>query len=494
MKTKIKFYLFLVLILISNISIASPPVNDDCSGAILLTVSTSCSNTLGDAAGATQSLVGCVGTANDDVWYKFVANSTDPVIDVISTSTSFQPVIELFDGCGGTSLICRKAIGTSNFSRIKGSGLTNGTTYYLRVYDWFSAVAAVTTFNICIYNVSAAANDECTGAVTLTSGTTCSKTFGDNVGGSLSLPSCNGSYISSDIWYKFVATANRQTIEISDQQNYFFNNIQVYDGCGGTSLVCSNLNITNLTALTIGNTYYIRVWNDLPYIGAFSTFSICVYEMPPSPVNDDCANAISLTVYNSSTLTSGNNMWATQSLPGCIGNADDDVWYKFTAITTHDAMFIYSDFDAVLEAFDGCGGSSLGCANLTSNGHTESITLSGAIPGHTYYFRVYDTGGGYSSTPTFDVGVIKGTINAVEESNFNNAGINLFPNPASQTLNIHSIYTIENIKIIDILGNEIRNLTSSGNTQLDISSLPKGLYNFVITTDKGIGNKKVSVQ
>ncbi len=73
-------------------------------------------------------------------------------------------------------------------------------------------------------------------------------------------------------------------------------------------------------------------------------------------------------------------------------------------------------------------------------------------------------------------------------------GINLFPNPASQNINIHSVYNIQQIKVIDILGNELINVTSSGNTQVDISLLPKGLYNFVITTDKGTGNKKVSVQ
>ncbi|HVD99548.1 MAG TPA: T9SS type A sorting domain-containing protein [Cytophagaceae bacterium] len=73
-------------------------------------------------------------------------------------------------------------------------------------------------------------------------------------------------------------------------------------------------------------------------------------------------------------------------------------------------------------------------------------------------------------------------------------GVNIFPNPASQLVNIHSLYPIEKVSVLDILGNEVMNITNTGNTQIDISSLPKGLYNFVITTNKGVGNKKVSIQ
>jgi uncharacterized delta-60 repeat protein len=74
------------------------------------------------------------------------------------------------------------------------------------------------------------------------------------------------------------------------------------------------------------------------------------------------------------------------------------------------------------------------------------------------------------------------------------SGFNIFPNPANQNINVHSVYNIMQIKVIDVLGNEVLNVNDSGNTQIDISSMPKGLYNFVITTDKGTGSKKVSVQ
>ncbi len=74
------------------------------------------------------------------------------------------------------------------------------------------------------------------------------------------------------------------------------------------------------------------------------------------------------------------------------------------------------------------------------------------------------------------------------------SGFNLFPNPASQYINIHSSYSIERIQVLDVLGNEVFHTKPSGNKQIDISFLPKGLYNFIITTDQGVGTKKVSVQ
>ena len=82
----------------------------------------------------------------------------------------------------------------------------------------------------------------------------------------------------------------------------------------------------------------------------------------------------------------------------------------------------------------------------------------------------------------------------IEESATTFVGVNLFPNPANQHINIHSSSNIEQVKVIDILGNEVLNFKTSGNTELDISQLSKGLYNFVITTDKGVGIKKVSIQ
>ncbi len=85
-------------------------------------------------------------------------------------------------------------------------------------------------------------------------------------------------------------------------------------------------------------------------------------------------------------------------------------------------------------------------------------------------------------------------IDAVVDATTLSIGINLFPNPANYHINIHSTYSIQQVQVIDVLGNEVLNRSANGNLDLDISMLPKGLYSFVITTDKGIGSKKVSIQ
>ncbi len=85
-------------------------------------------------------------------------------------------------------------------------------------------------------------------------------------------------------------------------------------------------------------------------------------------------------------------------------------------------------------------------------------------------------------------------VTAIITTDVISQSINLFPNPSNHYVNLNSIYTIEDVRVLDVLGNEVLRQTKEGNTQIDISSLPKGLYNFVITTDRGLGTKKVSVQ
>src|SRR5690606_22228489 len=59
----------------------------------------------------------------------------------------------------------------------------------------------------------------------------------------------------------------------------------VYDatpGCGAltTAVTCSDANTSNLTGLTIGNTYYVQVYTWTSTGGQTSTFDICVGTPP----------------------------------------------------------------------------------------------------------------------------------------------------------------------------------------------------------------------
>jgi hypothetical protein len=119
---------------------------------------------------------------------------------------------------------------------------------------------------------------------------------------------------------------------------------------------------------------------------------------PPPPVNDDCAGAIALTVNPSTTcsvVTSGTNLSATASSgpTSTCGTFDDDVWFSFVAVTpahTVSLQNITGTTDLAFQVLDDCNATA---AMVCSD--PNSATVSGLVPGNTYYVRVAT----YTSTP-----------------------------------------------------------------------------------------------
>ena len=77
--------------------------------------------------------------------------------------------------------------------------------------------------------------------------------------------------------------------------------------------------------------------------------------------SDNCASPSSISVTaNCSSPANGTTTGATSSVfSGCVGNADDDVWYQFTATATSQVITVTpsSSMDAVLQLFSGTCGS-----------------------------------------------------------------------------------------------------------------------------------------
>ncbi len=92
LKQKIKLSIYSTsLIIFSTFSAFAQPSNDDCINAIELTPTSYCQYTNFSTLNATESQPACTGTANDDVWFKFIATSTTYKISVVGSS-SFGPV------------------------------------------------------------------------------------------------------------------------------------------------------------------------------------------------------------------------------------------------------------------------------------------------------------------------------------------------------------------------------------------------------------------
>ena len=132
--------LSLLCISISLFSVGQAPVNDECSGALAVTPSPNTNpgtSVVSNNTGATQSMTGCFGTVQNDVWFKFTATSTRHRIN-ITTDNNISPVIQVFGGaCGSLQSLGCFTVGTDgvyNLVNVNLVNLTTGATYYYRTY------------------------------------------------------------------------------------------------------------------------------------------------------------------------------------------------------------------------------------------------------------------------------------------------------------------------------------------------------------------------
>ena len=150
-------WLFCIVFLLPYNTAGQAPANDNCASATLLTSGTSCTNTTGTVANATNSGVpvgSCTGTPDDDVWYRFVTVSTDHTITLSNIGSNLNTSgvrVQLFEGtCGGLISV---ACGTTS---IAVTTLARNTTYYIRVYSAGGTVLTTNAgFRICVTHTAA---------------------------------------------------------------------------------------------------------------------------------------------------------------------------------------------------------------------------------------------------------------------------------------------------------------------------------------------------
>ncbi len=154
-----------------------------------------------------------------------------------------------------------------------------------------------------------------------------------------------------------------------------------------------------LSPLPYSTTFY---WRVVPVnqggeaVGCNTVSSFTTAAEPPAPVNDECANAITI---SGTAPVNGSTISATQSIPAVVcatyeGNANDDVWYKITAVQSGAGTITVSPLlglDPVVVAYSGTCDTltNIGCADATVEGETETLTLTNLVAGESYYIRVY---------------------------------------------------------------------------------------------------------
>ncbi|SFN50453.1 Por secretion system C-terminal sorting domain-containing protein [Bizionia echini] len=482
-----------------------PPENDECTTATDLTVNTdgTCTTlTVGTNVGATESVAdpnSCTGTATNDVWYSFVATNETLILEyfnvtpIVGTATSMTT--ELLEGnCGTlTSLACYN----SN-SYIVFNNLTVNNTYYVRNRSAFSGNE--TNFVICLKTPPAPpVNDECSGAIALTASTDdqCNNSInGTTVGATRSADStCPDTSFStfSDVWYVFNPGADgfyefSFTLNSGAPSSYY-----IYSGsCGSLTDISSNCNSTSNQILDLDSseTYYVMVKSSQSEAGA--DFDLCVYALPPAVANSDCSGAIAL--IESPNDQGGNTISsnldnAYPSAEAC-NTSNESVWYTFTP--TYTGMYNF-DFTRVSGSASYTVYNTDNCSQASTSGYVTGFSscfnsgdkTAELVAGTTYLIVVHA-----SSAASFELFAYPDPSLSVDTNTFET--FKYYPNPVVNTLTIESGNTISNVRIFNIVGQQVQ-VTAPNNlkTTVNMNALEDGVYFVTVTINNAQKTFKV---
>ncbi len=232
------------------------------------------------------------------------------------------------------------------------------------------------------------ANDDCSNAETLP----CDRSVSGTTVNSVSEPRLSNPCLAGQfgVWYTFIGDGNPSTIR-STAGAGFDHALVIFSGsCGAlTYRMCEDAaggagTETSVIFTGNGTVYYVYVADASR--SSTGTFTISLACTPPRPANNECAGAIALTVNSGlacTSTTSGTTAGATQSRVGCIGDADDDVWYSFTATSSsHIVEISMPSTILVLQAFSDCGTPISGTCD---DGRLIIVNLTGLTPGNIYY-------------------------------------------------------------------------------------------------------------
>jgi hypothetical protein len=129
----------------------------------------------------------------------------------------------------------------------------------------------------------------------------------------------------------------------------------------------------------------------------------------------------------------------------------------------------------------------------STNNSTTSETITTNVGTGTYYVRVYPRNNGAwnaSLCYTLNAGIGGGSREDGRWITGGGARMNLFPNPAGNTLNVslEGMSDKTEIKVYNIMGNLVmRQLTNKTNTQLNVAKLPAGVY--MVSAGDGVNTK-----
>jgi len=339
------------------------------------------------------------------------------------------------------------------------------------------------------------ANDDCAGATTLTVNPNflCTATSPGTVLEATASTTANGcpntaTNADDDVWFKFVATGTMHRVEllnVTGSQTNLYHTIfdaGVTGDCTTMNAIqCSDLDTSNLTSLTIGNTYFVSVFT----VGGGAqdtTFDICVGSEPAPPVNDDCANAETVASFPyiaTVDATSATNNSGFIDVTGCGGAMNDGVWYEMVGDGSNVTIDVVPvAWDAKIAVYSGsCG--TFTCIAEANNGlvgNTETETFT-SISGTTYYINIgHPSGASDFAEGTFNLEISLSPLSV--DNLISEKGFTYFPNPVRDELRMSANEDIKSVNVYNMIGQEVKRISLSNlsSYKLDMSDLSNGVY------------------
>lgn len=466
------------------------PANDLCSNAEALALDTP---TSGTTAGATDS-----STSNDDdtscesfsfksdVWYTFVSPGTAVSVNTTITGDSDQANVAVYSSldCSqldADSIACSAGNGGES---VDVTGLTNGNTYYIRV--WSDGVAARQPSNgrtegtFIIEVVSPAEASDCAETpITPLDGATDVPAF-DTFELSWTAPSAGPTPTSYNIYVGNMSDGSDQALF----QNTTETSYTVFVGAEFTTLYWS-----------------VRPLNGITESTGCDLWSFTTGATPAAPANDNLCNATALTVDATSAGNAYYDINATAEAGEVIGSCfngdiNGSTWFTFVAPSSGDVQVstdipggTHGDTEiAVYEAPSDCNdasslGAELGCSQDVVANFLSTVEITGLTAGNTYYIQVDRWGTadpGYFGIEVMDMATL-----STEDLQANNQELfTYFPNPVSNNLTIKAQKNIQNITVFNMLGQTvINNVPNAIESNVDMSALKSGAYFVKVTVD-----------
>lgn len=484
-----------------------PPANDNCAGAVNLTVSstlTCATPVAGSTASATASTetapsCGASGT-NDDVWYKFTATNSTHVVSLSNVSGSTDMAMAAYSGACGTLT----QITCSDPDNMTLTGLTPGSVYYVRVWTYTSTASTSASFNICVGTPPPPpANNECATAVSLTANSTATcgaVTSGTTLGATAStgIPATCSGTADDDVWYSFVATSTTHTVTLSNVVSVGLSSstslyLQILSGsCASLqTLLCdtSYASPATVAGLTVGQTYYVRVFNSNTGVAYANTFDICVTTPAAAtgPANDACSSAQALTVGGTFTqnAVTGSNAGALNDgpAPACQANVIGNIWYTVTVpasgsvtIETRASTTTPLLDDTVMAVYSGTCGSltQVGCDDDAGIDSYSKVSLTNQVPGSVLYVSVYGYSTSTSTGGNFMVSAYDASLGTAETAQQDQT-VRIYPNPFTNVVRISNSKDVVSVTVVDTAGRLVKTISKPGD-ELHLEELKSGMY------------------